>query len=356
MIEESVQANIINEIDKSLSYLTHNKHQSLYDSLLNSLILNDDIARGQAESEKVLRKRDRDNENPSARPNQGKKTKRSRTKESEPSKKSSTSKETSKGKYTAKNFKASKSMTIEEPIEETVFKMASNDIEQTINDVANDPWFNQMMSAAKDPLTFNELMATPINFSKYSMKRLNIDNLTQAYLVGLVYELLKGTCISNIELKYNMEECFKEMIDKLNWNNPKGYRFPFDLIKPLPLKGRLDYLTVAMDCFFNNNLEFLKSSAPKKKYTMFIMETKAARQIKRNLPRDIPLDRIEVLRHDTKGVKVRKGKMQTKTELALEQTQQGVSDKVLVCIEEVEDLKRNVKIKGKKKEALLTLR
>ncbi|GJW56127.1 hypothetical protein Tco_0102858 [Tanacetum coccineum] len=52
-------------------------------------------------------------------------------------------------------------------------------------------------------------------------------------------------------------------------------------------------------------------------------------QNQRDLPRDIPLDRIEVLRYDTKGVKVRKGKMQTKTELTLEQTQQGVSDEVL---------------------------
>ncbi|GJU41014.1 hypothetical protein Tco_1193971 [Tanacetum coccineum] len=52
----------------------------------------------------------------------------------------------------------------------------------------------------------------------------------------------------------------------------------------------------------------------------------------KDLPRDIPLDRIEVLRYDTKGVKVRKGKMQTKTELTLEQTQQGVSNEVLIVI------------------------
>ncbi|GJW99726.1 hypothetical protein Tco_0183640 [Tanacetum coccineum] len=57
----------------------------------------------------------------------------------------------------------------------------------------------------------------------------------------------------------------------------------------------------------------------------------------RDLPRDIPLDRIEVLRYDTKGVKVRKGIMQTKTELTLEQTQQGVSDEVLISIERVEE-------------------
>ncbi|GKB28108.1 hypothetical protein Tco_0867509 [Tanacetum coccineum] len=47
--------------------------------------------------------------------------------------------------------------------------------------------------------------------------------------------------------------------------------------------------------------------------------------------------------------------MWTKTELTLEQTQQGVSDEVLVSIEGVEELKRKVKIKGEKKEALLTL-
>ncbi|GKA08476.1 hypothetical protein Tco_0687807 [Tanacetum coccineum] len=44
------------------------------------------------------------------------------------------------------------------------------------------------------------------------------------------------------------------------------------------------------------------------------------------------------------------------TELTLEQTQQGVSDEVLVNIEGVEELKRKVKIKGEKKEALPTLR
>ncbi|GJV00032.1 integrase, catalytic region, zinc finger, CCHC-type containing protein [Tanacetum coccineum] len=77
---------------------------------------------------------------------------------------------------------------------------------------------------------------------------------------------------------------------------------------------------------------------------------------RRDLPKDISLDRIEVLRYDTKGVKSEKGVMPTKTELVLEQTQQGASDEVLVSIEGVEELKRNVRIKGVKKEALHTLR
>ncbi|GJZ11455.1 hypothetical protein Tco_0546214 [Tanacetum coccineum] len=131
-----------------------------------------------------------------------------------------------------------------------------------------------MMSAMKDSLTFDELMATPIDFSKYYMNRLKIDNLTQAHLVGPVYELLKGTCKSNIELECNMEECFKALTNKLDWNNPEGDRCPFDLTKPLPLKGRPGLLTVTAEYFFNNDLEFLKSSDPKKKYTTSIMKTK----------------------------------------------------------------------------------
>ncbi|GJU04875.1 hypothetical protein Tco_1121305 [Tanacetum coccineum] len=78
-------------------------------------------------------------------------------------------------------------------------------------------------------------------------------------------------------------------------------------------------------------------------------------QNRRDLPRDIPLDTIEVLSYDTKGVKVRKGKMQTKTELTLEQTQQGVSNEVLVSIKGVEELKRNVKIRVKRKKLSLHL-
>nr|GEU65484.1 hypothetical protein [Tanacetum cinerariifolium] len=48
--------------------------------------------------------------------------------------------------------------------------------------------------------------------------------------------------------------------------------------------------------------------------------------------------------------------MPTEMELVLEQTQQGTSYEVSVSTEGVEELKRKVKIKGEKKEALLTLR
>ncbi|GJV48754.1 hypothetical protein Tco_1438966 [Tanacetum coccineum] len=76
----------------------------------------------------------------------------------------------------------------------------------------------------------------------------------------------------------------------------------------------------------------------------------------RDLPRDIPLDSVVVLRYEKRSKSRNKGKVPTKMELVLEQTQQGTSYEVSVSAEGVEELKRKVKIKGEKKEALLTLR
>nr|GEV20790.1 hypothetical protein [Tanacetum cinerariifolium] len=82
-----------------------------------------------------------------------------------------------------------------------------------------------------------------------------------------------------------------------------------------------------------------------------------SRQNQRDLPRDIPLVSVEVHMYDIKRSKSKnKGKVVTKMELVSKQTQQGTSYEVLVCSEGVKELKRKVKIKGEKKEALLTLR
>ncbi|GKB36738.1 hypothetical protein Tco_0881680 [Tanacetum coccineum] len=79
-------------------------------------------------------------------------------------------------------------------------------------------------------------------------------------------------------------------------------------------------------------------------------------QNRRDLPRDIPLDSVVVLRYEKRSKSENKGKVPTEMELVLEQTQQGTSYEVSVSAEGVEELKRKVKIKGEKKEALLTLR
>nr|GEX39918.1 hypothetical protein [Tanacetum cinerariifolium] len=78
-------------------------------------------------------------------------------------------------------------------------------------------------------------------------------------------------------------------------------------------------------------------------------------QNRRDLPKDIPLDSVEVLSYEKRSKSENKGKVPTKMELVLEQTQQGTSYEVSVSTERVEELKK-VKINGEKKEALLILR
>ncbi|GJY08301.1 hypothetical protein Tco_0375355 [Tanacetum coccineum] len=134
-----------------------------------------------------------------------------------------------------------------------------------------------MVSATKDPLRFNDLMATLIDFSKYVLNRLKINNLTQDILLGPAYDLLKGMCSSSVKLEYHFQECFNALTDRLDWNNPEEDRYPFDLSKHLPLHGHPGHLIGVADYFFNNDLEYLKSSDPERTYTTSIMKTKAAR-------------------------------------------------------------------------------
>ncbi|GKC30583.1 hypothetical protein Tco_1037877 [Tanacetum coccineum] len=257
----------------------------LYHALIEALIEDKNtMDKGVADIVKDNKRKhdDDDDEDPLAGPNQGKKTKRQRTKESESSKKPSTIKETPKGKAPSKGSKIGKSTSTKEPVKEPIANVVMDDaINTTGEDVVRDddrpqdslepktdktpnpkwfkqpprpptpdpewnkhqvvlgqpeqPWFNQMVFATKDPLTFNDLIATPIDFSKYVLNRLKIDNLTQDILLGPAYNMLKDTCTSSIQLEYNSQECFNALTDKLDWNNPEGDRYPFDLSKPLPL-------------------------------------------------------------------------------------------------------------------------
>ncbi|GKD58823.1 hypothetical protein Tco_1296332, partial [Tanacetum coccineum] len=106
-------------------------------------------------------------------------------------------------------------------------------------------WISRIAQAEKPPLTFDELMSTLIDFSKYVMHNLKIDNLTQQHLVGPTFNMLKGTCKSRVELEYHFKE----------------YR------------GRQ---VVPADYFFNN-LEYLKGGSSSKKYMTFTTKTKASK-------------------------------------------------------------------------------
>nr|GEY49644.1 hypothetical protein [Tanacetum cinerariifolium] len=95
----------------------------LYHTLIESLIEDENaMDKGVADTVKDHKRKHDDDEDLSTRPNQGKKTKKRRTKESESSKKSSFTKETSKGKAPTKGSKTGKSASTKEPIEEPIAK------------------------------------------------------------------------------------------------------------------------------------------------------------------------------------------------------------------------------------------
>nr|GEW07153.1 hypothetical protein [Tanacetum cinerariifolium] len=132
---------------KSALYQTMNENKSfnrnpanhaLYHALMKALIEDENaMDEGVADTVKNHKRQqdDDDDDNPSARPNQGKKTKRRRTKDSESSKKPSTAKETSKGKVALKSSKTGKFATVKESIEEPSTEV---EIDDAVNTAAED--------------------------------------------------------------------------------------------------------------------------------------------------------------------------------------------------------------------------
>ncbi|GKG41726.1 hypothetical protein Tco_0473477, partial [Tanacetum coccineum] len=94
-------------------------------------------------------------------------------------------------------------------------------------------WICKIAKAGKPPLTFDELMSTPIDFSAYVLNNLNIENLTQEYVVRTAFNLLNGTCKSRVELEYHFEECYKAVTDKLESTKHEGHESPFSSEKAL---------------------------------------------------------------------------------------------------------------------------
>ncbi|GJX32941.1 hypothetical protein Tco_0242796 [Tanacetum coccineum] len=126
------------------------------------------------------------------------------------------------------------------------------------------------------PQDFDELMSTPIDFSGYILNGLKIKNLTQEILLGPAFRLLKGTRFNYVELEYDFEECYKALSEKLNWENPEGGDYPFDLSKPLPLITRGKRQRVPFEYFINNDLKYLQGGVSTMTYTTSTTKTKAA--------------------------------------------------------------------------------
>ncbi|GJR60845.1 hypothetical protein Tco_1503007 [Tanacetum coccineum] len=217
---------------KTKSFERNSKHKALYHALMESILEDEDaMDKGVAYKLKKRKPNDDKDEGPPAGPDQGLKRKKT-SKEIKPSK-TAKSTRTSKGTTNSQPKSTSKSAQAEE----TMFEAGDTQWNEG-KSVENKPThkcLSDLAKAEKPSKTFDDLMSTFIDFSAFVMNRMQISDLTQYILVGPTYELLKGTCMSYVELDYDMEECYKALTDQLDWNNPKCDRYPFDLSKPLPL-------------------------------------------------------------------------------------------------------------------------
>ncbi|GJT21483.1 hypothetical protein Tco_0891420 [Tanacetum coccineum] len=93
---------------------------------------------------------------------------------------------------------------------------------KTVDDWPPQSWMTQLAQVSGIQSSFNEFLATLIDFSAFIMNRIKINNLTQDVLTGLTYDLKKGTCKSVVELEYHLEEVFKATHDQLDWHTPEG--------------------------------------------------------------------------------------------------------------------------------------
>ncbi|GJS01318.1 hypothetical protein Tco_0317826 [Tanacetum coccineum] len=217
--------------------------KNLYRVLLEAYYSNKDLLSSYGEVVTLKRGRDDQDkdEEPSVGSNRGSKQRRSGKEESsrETTQKASKSTSSSKG-----------SRTPDREWNQT----------KTVNDRPPQQSMTKLAQASVTTSSFNEFLATLIDFSAFMMNQLNIQNLTQDLLTGPTYDLIKGTC--------------KSVVDK-----------PPPLIPDA--RGRQ---IIPYDHFINNDLEYLKGGSSSRKYTTSIPKTKApnyghVKWIKYNIPK-----------------------------------------------------------------------
>ncbi|GJV15452.1 hypothetical protein Tco_1360775 [Tanacetum coccineum] len=281
---------LINKMDESQSYLTAPKYKECYDGLIKSYDLDKSLLSTYDKVYSLKRSRkDKDkDEDPSARSGQGLK-KRKTSKVAKPTgeepefkvadsdmpqdqeENSGNDDEEPKGKVASTLDWFTKPKQPQEPTDPDWNKG------KTPQQGHTQSWLMTLaFSADKPSNTFDELMSSPIDFSAYIMNGMKITNLTQETLLGTTFKLLKGTRSNYAELEYDFEGCYKALSEKLDWKNPKGGDYPFDLTKPLLLVMNGNRQIVPVDYFFNNDLKYLQGGISNMSYTTSITKIKAA--------------------------------------------------------------------------------
>ncbi|GJX19234.1 retrovirus-related pol polyprotein from transposon TNT 1-94 [Tanacetum coccineum] len=252
---------LFDKMQKSGSFQEHEKHLDLYNALIGSICLDEAITKGDIDRTKVLKKRRHDDKDkdPSGDSEKGKKKRKQKDSESSKDKDTTGSSKEEQVQDDVVNAKE-QPQNDDAPKQDNSIWFKQDDVvrpetldsqwhkEPNADDASEQNSFNELVNAKKDPLTFDDLMGSIVDFTKFSKNRLKKDKISKADLQGPNFILLKGTCRNSIEL-----------------------------YKPLPLQGPPSHLTIHVDYFFNNDLEYLKTGNKERKYAVSLTKTKAAR-------------------------------------------------------------------------------
>ncbi|GJW37081.1 hypothetical protein Tco_0060001 [Tanacetum coccineum] len=194
---------LYDKVQQSGSFNEHEKHLDLYNALIGSIQLDEPIAKGEI---------DPTNDRAGL---------------------------SKKGKAKSQSSKTAKSVNAEETVEEPTQEVII-DVEEPVED--------ELVNVEEHPKDDSDPKQDKSTRTELFVKnRLKKDKITKADFQGPTLKLLKGTCKNIIELEYNMKQC---------------------------LAG---HLIIPVDFFFNNDLEYLKTGNAKRKCAASVTKTKATR-------------------------------------------------------------------------------
>nr|GEW24483.1 reverse transcriptase domain-containing protein [Tanacetum cinerariifolium]GEW24498.1 reverse transcriptase domain-containing protein [Tanacetum cinerariifolium] len=257
---------LIDKMNLSESYLTALEHQECYDGLIKSYNLNKDLFSSYYVYSLKHSRDDKDkDEGPFAISDRGLK-KRKTSKDAEPTTSPKTKDSSSKSsKGTKSHTKSSgKSVHAEEPefkVGDTNKPQGQEENKGNDNDepkteyASRRAWFTKPLRPQEptDP-DWNEDKTPQKGPTQNWLMTLAASTSTEI-LLGLAFRLLKGTRSNYAELEHDFEECYKALLDKLDWKNPEGGDYLCDLSKPLPLITRGNRQSVPVEFFINNDLK-----------------------------------------------------------------------------------------------------
>ncbi|GJU98670.1 hypothetical protein Tco_1327941 [Tanacetum coccineum] len=291
LVEFDQKTTLFETMTKSKSFNKSLKQRALYHALMESILEDEDVMdEGVADKLKKRKPDDADkDEGPSAGSDRGLKRRKisNDTEQSNKAKLTKTSKGTSKGTSKSQPKSTGKSAQAEETVFEAGDTQGPQNLGEDIGNTDEPPvvnvdpkdwfkklerpptldpewhkgkstenkltqkWHSDLAKAKKTSRTFDDLMSTPIDFGAFFMN-----------------------CLSYVELDYNMEECYKALTDQLDWNNPEGDRYPFDLSKLLPLIMSGNHQIIPVDYFFNNDLAYLQGGSTGRTYRTCVDQDK----------------------------------------------------------------------------------